>query len=391
MFCLNKENVFHVYSKTLNKAFKNKIQYRTIYTNIKSQDILDNNVMNTFISSFINRINKKNIHFLYPNEINKIMIPYNMISFLNDSLISKKENKKINRNFISYVLKKNITLRDDINLVNSDTIYEYSADYNNNRMPDIYGCYNNVFLSDNFHQEIDFSHKYVETFYKSHFMEIIENVMTNHIDRINENYNSRFFIESIHIKEILIKVYEIIYMAIEDIYNQIDIQYSANDALYDDLSYHTDSFLNFIIDKNIGDFIFDLYFIFYMQKYYYDSDSDIDTDTDTDNQFYNFFVLTIQVMRTKKDIKFFIKIQINADNTYDKVNLIIEYNQENKDTVQVFCDIDDEITEKEFEDFHIINASENENYVGLLNEIDNILSKSILKKININFLNRLNS
>ncbi|MEM5877869.1 MAG: hypothetical protein QXF12_03225, partial [Candidatus Aenigmatarchaeota archaeon] len=281
MFCLSKENVFYVYSKTLNKSFKNQLKYKTIYANIK-YDILDNNIMKTFISSFINKVNKKNIYVVYPNEINKIMIPYNMISFLNYILDSTKKNKNeeyINRNYIYYVLKKNIALRNDINMFNINTRYKYSVDYDSSRMPNIYGCYNNVFLSDNFHEEIDYDYGYTETFYKSHFIGIIENVMTNHIDRINENYNRGFFIESIHIKEILIKVCEIIYMAIEDIYNQIDIEYNANNVLYDDVSYHTDSFLNFIIDKNAGDFIFDLYFTFYMQQYYYDSDSDTDTDS----------------------------------------------------------------------------------------------------------------
>lgn len=426
MFCLTNENSFYFYSKTIKLAeAKSLFRGYSVNGTLKYDDVLKNNVMKTFILASTNRMQTKHGLFLFANEINRYMVPYNMITLANETINKAKhleDQETMLRNFSFYFFKKNSTLRDDIGLFNQNTYYEYFLDYSTIEYPAFYGCYNNVFVTDNFHEEFDSYSDldWIRTLYKGNLTEGIDYVMRNHIDRIVDRDYNTFLIQNDHMREILVNIQRIIFWIIDDLYKNIEIKYDFNydayflqyknysksynddeeDENYDDsddeydedydeyndeeygesddniyTSYHVDSYLNFILDKNRGDFILDLSFTYYLQY----SGLDIETYS------YSLFELKIKLMRDRKDIKFSIHININADEIYNKSDLLVIYKQKNKEIVNVFCDYEKDIKEGQFVDFHSFDANQDSKYLTQLNEIDKLVSEIVPKKININF------
>lgn len=469
MFCLINENRFYFYSRTVN-VYKTRdfFQAYLISEAFKKSGLLNNNVIKTFILPPINRIQIKNQFVFFTNEINKYMLPYNMLTLINEAVRKSKHDESqelMKRDFSFYFLNKNLTLRDDIISLSQYNSYEYSPNYDAHKHPFFYGCYNNVFITDNFNEESSFHYDldWIRTIYKENFSEAIDYVIRNHIDRIESENHDSFLIQSEYVKEILVNINNLISLIIDDLYAEINIKYNFeqdayllkynnysksydnsdedyndndyyddddtdddydneeygdyDDEDYDDDDYYDDadneeyddyneeddyedygyddedydennesddtiytsyniySYLNFILDKNRGDFIFDLSSNYYVQY----------SGLDKESYSYSLFDLRIQVMRAKQYVKFYITININADEIYDKAELEVIYKQKDKEKVVVLCDFNKNISENKFTDFYFLNTNQDAKYMQLINEIDKIIHELEPKKINIDF------
>lgn len=396
---------------TLNKDDASRNQYEQRYIN------QDKVLFFTF-----NNIKKNSVKLKDLKTINLLMITYNMLSFLNTNSYSDillKTNDDINRknliyrDFMTYIQVKNWKIKNDFELISDKIEYKFDLDmkykykfnlYSKGTIGKslLYGYLNYIFIIGEDSNSFDQDAGYHQNYSMSDFRGNLYDFLIKYIDNVISK--SEYLLKSDSLGDILLSIHELVYSYLEDIdkiglefYYPINMDSIASyyeDDYYEDdydedeeyisIDSHVNSDLNFVLERDVKDFIF-----------YYDSDVYVTVyKNDADAYDGSPIGFSLNVAKHKQILKIRLVISFYLDSTYDEFYIKESYEKPNeKRTKKITAKNNEEgITKHNISYYKEIDLSDisNKKYINIINEInnhiDNILDGKILIGINNNIV-----
>lgn len=350
-----------------------------------------------------------------PESINIHMSYYNIISFLNQNRFNiieenKKEmnNKKIVRDFMTYIYKKDYKIKDDFELISKDTryVFEYESKYKYGfslftgsqiGKAFLYSHAMHIFFSGENNSYIDDYKGYHYEYSTNTFLSDLYNFLNMYTDEFLSKFKDK--IRTDILSNISFSIYQVVSTYLEDnIKDNLTFTYHMDtesiiseyseyeeDEEYeeDDSSTYSDCNmirnLNFLLDVNTKDFVFDYESDIHVTLYYNDADV-------YDGAPIGF---SLNVAKNKDKIKIRFETTFYIDNAYN--NFVISLKDKDNKTKKRKR-VKKENTDTNIEHHNIIYYKEidcskksNEKYKSILKEIDDYIENILNDKILISF------